>query len=131
MADEIPHIALDNDSLYREETVSDGKSGSIRKMIPVTMTGEDDSKRTTRYEGFTTLMTPAGSLPIHFDLEADNLPAALAAFPAAAKAEIERTMNELREIQRQSASSLYVPGQGGDYGGGGPAGGQGGGRIQL
>ncbi|MDN5937064.1 MAG: hypothetical protein L0H83_00210 [Salinisphaera sp.] len=128
--DQLPNIALDETSLFREETISDGKAGYIRRLTPVTAEGDDDSSRAVQYEGNTTIMTPAGGLPIQFALEVDGLKAALAAFPQAAKDAIERTMNELHEMQRQQSSSLYVPGQGG--GGGMPQGGPGGGgRIQL
>ncbi|MEQ8799703.1 MAG: hypothetical protein RJQ08_05565 [Salinisphaeraceae bacterium] len=136
---ELPEIKLDADNLYREETVTDGRSGSIRMMIPVTDSGERDEQRSVRYEGYTNLMTPAGSLPIHFELDAEDLSQALAQFPDAAKASIEQTMQELQEMRRQqSGSGLYVPGQdspgmGGGGGMGGPGGmpGGGGGGIQF
>lgn len=129
MADQrIPDIELAADNLYREETISDRRAGSIRKLIPITREGEDDPSRKPLFEGYTSLLTPAGSLPIHFELEVDNLSQALEQFPAAAKAAVERTMQELQEMRRESESGLYVPGQEG----GGPAGGQpGGGRFQL
>lgn len=134
--DQIPEIKLDADNLYREETISDGKSGTVRRMIPVTAEGDDDETRSVRFEGNTTLMTPAGSLPINFELEADGLAQALEQFPDAARAAIERTMEELQEMRRQQqGSGLYVPGQGGQGGGMGGLGGQqpggAGGNIQL
>lgn len=133
--EQLPEIKLDAESLVREETITDGKSGTIRRLVPVTADGADDSSRPVRFEGNTTLMTPAGSLPIQFALEADSLSQALAQFPDAAKAEIERTMEELQELRRQQqGSGLYVPGQGGQGGLGGlgaqaPSGP--GGNIQL
>lgn len=134
MADQqqLPEIDLDRDTLYREENISDGKSGAIRRMVPVTPDGADDESRAVRFEGNTTLMTPAGQLPINFQLNAESLAQALDEFPDAAKAEIERTMEELQEMRRQQqGSGLYVPGQEGPGGGmgGGPQ--PGGGNIQL
>lgn len=130
MADlNMPEIKLDGDNLYREETYSDLKVGSIRKLVPVTRSGEDDSQRQIRYEGSANLMTPAGSLPLSFDLEADNLADAVDKFPAAVNAAAERTIEELKELQRQQSQQIQVPGQGGGMGGMGGAGG--GGRIQL
>lgn len=135
MADEeqLPEIQLDSESLYREETITDRKSGTIRRMIPVTADGEDDTSRSVHFEGNTTLMTPAGSLPVNFELDVDSLSEALAQFPEAAKAGIERTMEELQEMRRQQqGSGLVVPGQGGQGGGlGGQQPGGGGGNIQF
>lgn len=126
MAEQMPEIKLDADNMYREETFSDLKAGSIRRMIPVTADGDDDNNRDVRYEGQASLMTPAGSLPLSFELQADNLADAIAQFPAAVNAEAERAINELKELQRQQSQQIQVPGQGGLGGGG-----QGGGQIQL
>lgn len=129
--DQIPEIRLDADNLYREETISDGQNGSVRRMIPVTSDGVDDASRSVRFEGNTTLMTPAGNLPINFELEVESLSEALEQFPEVAKGAIERTMEELQEMRRQQqGSGLYVPGQGGQ-GGGGIGGAGAGGNIQL
>src|SRR5699024_2962661 len=51
MADSMPEIKLDADNMYREETFSDLKVGSVRRLIPVTADGSDDSSRSVRYEG--------------------------------------------------------------------------------
>ena len=58
--------------------------------------------------------------------EAGSLTEAAAAFGDAAKDAFDRTMDDLREMQRQQASSIVVPKGGMD-----PAGGMGGGNIQL
>lgn len=120
---ELPEIKLDADNLYRDEQISDLRAGAIRRLIPVTETGEDDSSRPVIYEGSTTLMTPAGSLPINFRLEVDNLKDAIDQFPEAAKKGIEETLEELQRLRREHQSSIVVPGQGGA---GGPGGGMGG-----
>ncbi|ROO33648.1 hypothetical protein [Salinisphaera orenii] len=126
-ANDMPEIQIDADNMYREESFSDLKVGSIRKLIPVTREGEDDSSRDVRYEGSASLMTPAGNLPLSFELEADNLSDAIDKFPDAVNAAAERAIEELKEMQRQQSQQIQVPGQGG-YGQGG---GQGGGQIQL
>jgi len=127
MAENMPEIKLDTDNMYREETYTDLKVGSIRRMIPVTAEGDDDSSRSVRYEGQASLMTPAGNLPLSFELEVDNLADAIAQFPDAVNAAAERAIDELKELQRQQSQQIQVPGQGGGLGGSG----QGGGRIQL
>lgn len=122
----MPEIQIDADNLYREESFSDLKVGSIRKLIPVTRNGEDDDAREVRYEGSASLMTPAGNLPLSFELEADDLAGAIDKFPEAVNAAAEKAIDELKEMQRQQSQQIQVPGQGGGQGGG-----QSGGRIQL
>lgn len=56
-------------------------------------------------------MTQMGALPISFDIEADNLAAAVANYREAAKAGVEKTMKELQELRRAAASKIVVPGQ--------------------
>ena len=125
MADNMPEIKLDADNMYREENFSDLKVGSIRRLVPVTANGEADDSRAVRYEGQASLMTPAGNLPLSFELEVDNLADAIAQFPDAVNAAAERTIEELKELQRQQSQQIQMPGQGG-FGGAG-----GGGRIQF
>ncbi|MEZ4289593.1 MAG: hypothetical protein R3E53_03265 [Myxococcota bacterium] len=83
-------------------------------------------------------MSARGPLPINCPIEATTLQEAFEAFPKAVQNAIERLMEEARELQRQEASRIVVPGQGpGGLGGpggfgGGPMGGMpgpGGGRI--
>lgn len=125
----MPEIKMDPDNLYREESFSDLKVGSIRKLTPVTAEGEPDASREMRYEGQTSLMTPAGNLPLNFELPNDSLSAAVAAFPDAVQDAAEKAIKELQEMQRQASSRIQVPGQGGL--GGAVPGGQGGSQIQL
>ena len=61
-----------------------------------------------------------------FEIEGESLAEAAANFGEAAKAAFEKTMEELKEMQRQQASSIVVPGAGGS-----PTGGMGGGGIQI
>lgn len=124
-------IAVDKENLYREETFSDLKVASIRRLTPVTAEGLDDPSRPTMFIGETTLMSARGPLPINCPIEATTLTEAMDAFPEAVQAAVERLMEEAREMQRQEASRIVVPGQGPGPGGlGGPGGvGGGGGRI--
>jgi hypothetical protein len=55
------------------------------------------------------ISTPAGTLPISFEIDATSLGEAAENFGAAAKIAIEDTMQELQELRRQAASSLVVP----------------------
>ena len=119
-------IAVDTENLYREETFSDLKVASIRRLTPVTAEGLDDPSRPTLFIGETTLMSARGPLPINCPIEADSLTAAFAAFPQAVQDAVERLMEEARELQRQEANRIVVPGQG-PGGMGGPGGMPGGG----
>lgn len=122
-------IAVDTNNLYREETFTDLKVASIRRLTPIKADGSDDFSRPAIFVGETTLMSSRGPLPINCPIEAANLSEAFDAFPQAVQLAVERLMEEAREIQRQEASRIVVPGQMPGGGLGGPFGGGGGGRI--
>ena len=113
------------EELYREEIFTDLRLGSIRKLIPINANGDDDTSREVRYSGQAQIMTPAGALPISFEIEATNIGEAAAGFGPAAEKAIEDTMHELEEMRRQAASGIVLPGAGdiskvgGGKGGGG------------
>jgi len=109
--DNMPDITMDAASLTREEIYSDGRVGTIRKLIPVSETGKADDTRPVQYVGSTQVLTPAGPLPLNFEIDGESLAEAVAGFAEAAKAAVERTMQELKEMQRQQASSIVVPGR--------------------
>jgi len=62
--------------------------------------------------GSTQMMTPAGPLPLNFELEGKTLGEAAGNFGDAANKSLEETMAELREMRRQQASQIVMPGQG-------------------
>ena len=121
-------IKLDPASLYPEEVFTDRRIGTIRRLTPVKGDGSRDPKREIAYLGETQVMSTVGALPISFEIDAATLEEAAQKFGPAAKEAIERTMRELQELRRRSASSIVVP-QGGmpELGGGG----RGGGKIQM
>jgi hypothetical protein len=106
-------IRMNAGGMYREETFTDNAVGTLRRLTPVTSGGETDNTRATQYIGSTQVMTQAGPLPLSFAIEADSLTEAIAAFGESAMAAFAKTMEELREMQRQQASSIVVPGAGG------------------
>jgi len=119
-------IKMDASSLFREEVFTDNAVGTLRRLTPVTAEGEADPARPEQYVGSTQVMTTAGPLPLSFEIPADSLAAAAEGFGEAAKDAFEKTMEELKEMQRQQASSIVVPGAGGGAGGG-----MGGGNFQM
>jgi hypothetical protein len=100
---------FDPASLYREDLYSDRRVGTIRSLTPVKADGSPDPARNTVFVGQISLMTPMGTLPVSFELDAKDLAGAIAAFGAAAKTSMEETMRELQQLRREAASSLIVP----------------------
>lgn len=127
----LEQLTMNPDDLYLEDSFSDQRAGHIRRLRPVTPEGEPDTSRSTRYIGSTQIMTPAGALPLSFELDADSLGAAAEQFAAAAEKAIEEAMEELKRLQRESQSSIVVPGQGGPGQGGPGQGGLPGGGIKF
>lgn len=125
---DLPDVKLDATSLYREEVFTDRRAGTIRKLTPVTVTGADDNTRHVLFSGQTQLLTPAGVLPLAFEIEADNLKDALDKFPDGVKGALEQAIDEAREMRREQASRIVVPEVGSGLG---PGPGAGGGKIKF
>jgi hypothetical protein len=120
-------IKVDPKSLYLEEIFTDRRVGTIRRLTPVDKDGARDQARPVLYMGETQVLTPAGALPIAFEIGAGSLEEAAEKFGQLAKESIERTVKELQELRRQAASQIVIP-----QGGLPPAGGLGGGgKIQM
>lgn len=136
MAADIPadEIKMDPEGLYLEEMFTDRRVGSIMRLTPVDSEGARDNSREIVYVGQSQVMTPAGALPLNFEIEASSLEEAVKGFGEAASVAVNDTMEQLKELRREAASSLIVPEAGAGFGGapgGGPAGVPGGGKIQL
>jgi hypothetical protein len=110
---EVPELHMNAADLYREETFTDRRVGSIRTLVPVAPDGTDDKTRAVLFEGQTTLLTPAGPMPLSFGIDAHTLAEALERFSGAAQVALEAMLKELEELRRERASSLIVPGQSG------------------
>ena len=126
-SESINDIKVDSKALYLEEVFTDRRIGTIRRLTPVKGDGDRDTARAVLYIGETQVMTPAGALPIGFEIGAGSQEEAADKFGGLAKEAIERTVKELQELRRQAASSIVIP-----QGGMPPAGGMGGGgKIQM
>ena len=123
MAEELPDtdVQMEANSLYREATFTDRRVGTLQILTPVNSDGTADSTRQTVYVGQTQILTPAGALPLNFELEASSLQEAVEKFGDGAKSALSDAMQRLDEMRREAASSIIVPGSGGA--GGGPPGG--------
>jgi hypothetical protein len=100
---------MDANDLYREDMYSDRKVGTIRVLTPVKSDGTPDPARATSYVGQAQIMTPAGALPLSFEIDAKTLAEACDRFADGARVAFEETMRELQEMRRQQASSLVIP----------------------
>ncbi len=100
---------MDSTQVYREETFTDRKVGTIRRLTPVAADGSADGARPVIFVGQAQVMTPMGAIPISFELEAASLNAAIEKFGPAAEQAVQQTMRELQEIRREQASSLVIP----------------------
>ncbi|MGQ0428989.1 MAG: hypothetical protein ACT4UQ_03560 [Gammaproteobacteria bacterium] len=96
-------------SLYREDVFTDQRVGTVRRLVPVRADGSDDPSRPVIFIGQATVMTPMGSLPLSFELDAKDLAEAVARFGPAAQQAIEEAARELQELRRQAASSIVIP----------------------
>ena len=123
MAEELPDtdVQMEANSLYREETFTDRRVGTLQILTPVNSDGTADSTRQAVYVGQTQILTPAGALPLNFELAASSLQEAVEKFGDGAKSALSDAMQRLDEMRREAASSIIVPGSGGA--GGGPPGG--------
>lgn len=130
--DKMTDPKMDTSNLYREETFTDRKVGTIQRLTPIKADGSMDSARKELYVGQAQLLTAMGALPISFEIEAASLKEAVDKFAGAAKQAVDRTMKELQELRREAASSIVLPGGGVPGGGiGGPGGLPGGGQIKF
>ncbi len=119
-------LRMDPAALFLEEIFTDRRVGTIRRMTPVDGQGAPDHAQPVTYTGETQVVTPVGTLPIAFEIDAASLAEAAEKFGELAQQAIERTMKELQEMRRQAASSIVIP-QGGLPPGGMP----GSGKIQM
>jgi hypothetical protein len=100
---------MNSTQIYREETFTDRKVGTIRRLTPVGADGSADPGRPVLFIGQAQVMTPMGAVPISFELDASTLNEAIDKFGVAAESAVHQTMRELQEMRREQASSLVIP----------------------
>ena len=109
-------FSVNKDNLYREESITDLKTASIRCLTPVKLDGTTDESRQKIYVGHTQLMSPQGPIPLQVRLNAATLEEAIERFPAAMQNEmaqmIERAkkmQKEMEETKQSQKSGLILP----------------------
>jgi len=108
-------FTVDQASLYREESITDLKVASIRRLVPVKPDGSDDPSRTPIFYGSTQLMTPEGPLPLQAQLMANNLKEAYEVFPDTMKAALSDMIEKIQQLheekKKENDSRIIVPGR--------------------
>jgi hypothetical protein len=100
---------MDATQIYREETFTDRRVGTIRRLTPVMPDGAPDGARPVLFIGQAQAMTPMGAIPISFELDSPTLDGAITKFGDAAEQAVQQTMREIQEMRREQASSLVIP----------------------
>lgn len=100
---------MDAADLWREDVFTDRKVGTIRRLTPVKADGAPDSARKIVFVGEASLYTPAGTLPLTFEIDAASLDQAVAAYGPALEDAFAQAMEEIEEARRRAASSIVIP----------------------
>lgn len=110
-------FTFDKTNLHREESITDLKVGSIRRLVPIQPDGTEDKSRTAIFIGHTQLMSPEGPVPIQAALAANNLAEAMDAFPGAMQKALSVMIEKIQKMQQQQQtqkkddSRIIVPGR--------------------
>jgi hypothetical protein len=124
---QIDDIQFDAQNLYKEETITDLRTGTIKILTPIKPDGSPDAARSSIFMCQTELMSNAGAIPVSAPIEAANLSEAVDKFPAAVKQAVDEMIKRVQDYQREQASRIVTPGElGGPHLGGHPGGGKGG-----
>ncbi len=92
---------IDRSNLYREESFTDLKVGTIKCLTPVKADGSEDKTRKKIFAGNTNVMTPQGPIPIQGMIQAKELQQAVKKFPEAMEVAMDRLIEEAKKYQEQ------------------------------
>jgi hypothetical protein len=102
-------FTIDRSNLYLEESFTDLKAGTVKRLKPVRPDGSQDKTRKTVFVGHTSILTPNGPLPIQNVIAAKELQQAIKKFPEAMEAAMEQLMEEVKKYQEQEQSQIQKP----------------------
>lgn len=103
---------IDRSNLYREESFSDLRAGTIKRYTPVKADGSEDKGRRTRFTGHSSILTPNGPLPIQNEIPARDLQQAIKKFPEVMEQAMDQLIEEVKKYQEQERSRIQKPGSG-------------------
>ena len=112
MANEQPEsldFTVDKQNLYLEESFTDLKVASIRRLTPVKTDGSVDKTRKTVFIGQSNIMTPNGPLPIQAIIQAKQLQQAIKRFPEAMQTAVAKLADEVKKLREQQESTIITP----------------------
>ncbi len=92
---------IDRSNLYLEESFTDLKVGTIKRLTPVKADGSEDKTRKKIFVGNTNVMTPQGPIPIQGMIQAKELQQAIKKFPETMEAAMDRLIEEAKKYQEQ------------------------------
>jgi len=116
MNDERIDFTWDKDKLYREESITDLRAGSIRVLIPIKSDGSGDESRERIFVGHAQLRSPEGMIPLQAKLQAADLEEAMDRFPEAMKHALQELIEEAKKRKaekggsKQDDSQIIMPG---------------------
>ncbi len=110
--DESVEFSVDRQNLYREESFTDLKVATIRRLTPVKSDGSVDKTRKTIFVGETNILTPSGPLPLQAVIQAKQLQQAVKNFPEAMQAAVDKLAQEVKKMKEKQSSSIIAPGGG-------------------
>ena len=102
-------FTIDRSNLYIEESFTDLKIGTIKRLTPVKADSSEDKSRKTVFVGHTSIMTPNGPLPIQNVIGAKELAQAIKKFPEAMQEAMDRLIEEVKKYQEQEQSKIQQP----------------------
>lgn len=103
-------FSVDRQNFYREDSFTDLKVATIRRLSPVKSDGSVDKTRKTVFIGQTNIMTPGGALPIQAVIQAKQLQQAVKRFPEAMLAAVDKLAEEMQKMKQQEESQIITPG---------------------
>jgi len=103
---------MDRSNLYREESFTDLKSGTIKRLTPVKSDGSEDKSRKTMFVGHTSILTPNGPLPIQNAIPAKDLQQAIKKFPEVMEQAMDQLIEEVKKYQERERSRIQKPASG-------------------
>jgi hypothetical protein len=110
-------FTVDKKNLYREESITDLKVASIRRLMPIKVDGKEDKSRAPVYMAQTQLMSPEGPVPLQSALKAGSIEEAIKEFPGAMELALNEMVKRLKEVREQQMrkkdndSRIIVPGR--------------------
>ena len=97
---------IDRSNLYAEESFSDLKTGTIKRLTPVKADCLEDKCRKTIFVGHTSILTPNGPLPIQDNIPAKDLQQAIKKFPEVMQLAMDQLIEEVKKYQEQEQSQI-------------------------